>query len=235
MVAATSWLLTPATGALIGIAGIVVGVLGCLLTIWYSRVLRSRRTLIFARRNPSYRPRWPEVVQSGGEVVVFDLWLAGPADIRPADFIDGKPMSFYVDKGKVLEVLGPLPTVPDDTVVWPPVTLDGPFIEIAPTWLPAGRIIRVRLATQGPVALELNQHRRIQIADARVVVVPRWRLRLKVDPIRAREWIQIGACYIFLVLFFECIFWGTRVFRPALFAERRKNGEIIHWWEFWHE
>jgi hypothetical protein len=217
MVATGPWVLTPLAGAVIGIGGVAVGVIGCLLTIFYSRTSRSRRRLLFNRsavyRNPSINTGQP-----GHRECEFRLHLAGPTDIRPDDFINAEPLSFRIRSGRISEVL-PSAVFFFGSAVCPPAVITGRYLEIPPTWLPAGHDIVVRLAARGHVKFEADRWHLV-LADVQVRPAPRWRPKLGS--------VSIGSTVFFFVAAPFAVLYGVLVdicvslFRKAV---RQADGE----------
>jgi hypothetical protein len=185
-------LLTPLAGALIGLAGVAVGVIGVLLSIWFSRNSRSRRRLLYPRRPRLSVPTYVSELRKRGLAVNcvarIDMWVTGPTDIRTTDFIDGQPLAFYVTGANVKEALDWFPEIDVRAPAalgesWSAAGRPSRPLDIGPAWLPAGRRIGVSLITDGPVTLRYLP-RETSVADLLVVGVPRWRLWLKIHPVR---------------------------------------------------
>lgn len=194
MTAGGPWLLTPLAGALIGLTGVAIGVIGCLLTIWYARMARSRRRLLYNVR-PRTRPAEPFIEQGRPGYrkrvdVEIALWLAGPAAIRPDDFIDGLPLHFSIGGAEIVSE-----SVRGDLAARAYYN----WLKIGPQWLTAGRPLSINLQAiglhvvvgPGPAKPDAKPSVRLgllanPIADVQLISIRRWRMGLKVVPIRKR-------------------------------------------------
>jgi len=172
MLASGPWYASPLAGLTFAVGGIVVGAVGCLLTVWFARAARTRRRLVYtlesdapllaahpdARGELEVRVRGHAQPVNDPHVVTIALRCSGPTDIRPADFISDEPLMIRVG-ADVVKLVGDTSGLPAS------VSVDGKTIQIAPALIRARSSYTLTLLTDGPAQLSAES----KIADVRVV------------------------------------------------------------------
>ena len=170
------WYASPLAAFSLGLGGIILGVLGCLLTLWYART-RRRITYALLADTPlldksfdaghelEVRVRGDEQPLNDPHVVVIAVRCQSQTDIRPGDFMGGAE-SLVIELGQ--------PIVKAWTVdgqgqgAWPWTILGQDKIATSPTLIRAGARCEVTVLTDGPAQLS----HRSELADVRVERVP---------------------------------------------------------------
>jgi hypothetical protein len=169
MLATGPWYASPLAGLTFAIGGVVIGAVGCLLTIWFARAARTRRRLIYtlesdtpllashpdARGELEVRVRGHAQPVSDPHIITISLRCAGPTDIRPSDFISDEPLVIKIG-ADVVKLIGD-PSSLDESI-------KGQTAQIAPTLIRARSSYLLTLLTDGSAQLSAES----SIADVRV-------------------------------------------------------------------